>query len=48
MTKRQNAMNTRLNNIEMALMNRNLSDTERGKLRQAQKDLMTEIRATEK
>lgn len=48
MTKKQYETNNRLNNVEMALMDKRLSDTEKKKLRQAQKALRNNLKATEK
>ena len=44
MTKKQYQMHIRLNNTEAALMNRNLPETERRRLRQRQRDLRNNLR----
>ena len=44
MTKKQHQMHIRLNNTEMALMNRNLPEAEERRLRQRQRDLRNNLR----
>ena len=44
MTKKQYQTNIRLNNTEMALMNRNLPESEQKRLRQRQRDLRENLR----
>lgn len=49
MTKKQYQANIRLNNTEVALMNRNLPESEQKRLRQRQRDLRNNLkRAAEK
>ena len=49
MTKKQYQANVLLNNTEVALMNRNLPESEQRRLRQRQRDLRNNLRrATEK
>ena len=44
MTKKQYEMNIRLHNAEVALMNRNLPEAEKRRLRQRQRDLRNNLR----
>lgn len=44
MTKKQYEMNIRLHNAEVALMNRNLPESEQKRLRQRQRDLRNNLR----